>query len=64
MRGDRRSGSAVRGLVGAAALFVTAAACRHFDHHTAVDVAMSSAYRPDILEFDDRANKGFAGAGI
>jgi hypothetical protein len=48
----------VRGLVGASALFVTAVACNHFDHHTVVDLAMTSAYRPADVEFTDAKERG------
>ena len=55
-------GARVQGLVGAAALFVTAVAC---NHHTAVDLAMTSAFRPAVLDFDDSrcCGAGVAGAG-
>jgi hypothetical protein len=46
-------GAQVRGLVGVSALSVAAVACNHFDHHTVVDVAMGSAYRPPYGEFTD-----------
>ncbi len=48
----------VRGLAGASALFVTAVACNHFDHHTVVDLAMTSAYRPADVEFNDLKEHG------
>lgn len=48
----------VRGLVGALALFVTAVACHHFDHHTVVDLAMTSAYRPVYFGFADPKERG------
>ena len=48
----------VWGLVGASALFVTALACNHFDHHTVVDLAMTSAYRPASFEFTDSKERG------
>jgi hypothetical protein len=49
-------------LVGASALLVTAVACNHFDHHTAVDLAMTSAYRPASFEFTDPKEGGPGGA--
>jgi hypothetical protein len=48
----------VWGLAGASALFVTAVACNHFDHHAVVDLAMTSAYRPASFEFSDSKERG------
>jgi predicted metal-dependent phosphoesterase TrpH len=45
----------VWGLVTASALLVTAAAC---NHHTAVDLAMTSAFRPAAFELDDTKDHG------
>jgi hypothetical protein len=41
-------------------LLVTAAAC---NHHTAVDLAMTSAFRPAVFEFDDSRDRGLGIAG-
>jgi len=62
MRAIKRRSSAVWGGLAALALFATAVTCRHLDRHTAMDLAMTSAYRPTGVALADFEDRGLAGA--